>query len=65
MDKELKIRFTGVAEELGKNEDTISEELLAAQGSPVDLDGYYLPDVELPTRVMRASATFNAVIDAL
>ena len=45
--------------------DAIVEELLAAQGSPVDLGGYYLTDAEIATRVMRASATFNAIIDAM
>ena len=65
VDEELKIRFAGVVEELEKNEDTITEELLAAQGSPVDFGGYFLPDAEQATGVMRASATFNAVIDAM
>jgi len=64
-DAELKNRFTAVAEELGKNEGRIAEELLAAQGSPVDLGGYYLTDAEKATRVMRASDTFNSIVDAM
>jgi len=64
-DAELKERFTSVARALAEQETTITEELLAAQGEPVDLGGYYLPDAERARAVMRPSACFNAVIDAL
>ncbi len=64
-DAELKERFTKVAKEIEENEAKIIEELLAAQGSPVDLGGYYLPDPEKTAREMRPSPTFNAIIDAL
>ena len=47
------------------NESKIAEELLAAQGKPVDVGGYYLPDDALVKKQMRPSPTFNAVIDAL
>ena len=40
-------------------------ELLAVQGSPVEIDGYYSPDAEKVSAAMRPSATLNAVIDAL
>ena len=63
-DAELKARFGDVAKELEDNEDRIIGELLAAQGEPVDIGGYYAPDPILTGRVMRPSPTFNAVIDA-
>jgi isocitrate dehydrogenase len=64
-DKEMQARFAGVAKALEKNEAKISEELLAAQGAPVDLGGYYLPDSAIAEKVMRPSATFNAIIDGI
>jgi isocitrate dehydrogenase len=64
-DAEMKARFAKVARELEQNEAKIVEELLAAQGEPVDLGGYYLPDDEKAEAVMRPSATLNAIIDAM
>jgi isocitrate dehydrogenase len=64
-DSELRVRFAGVAKALAENEQKIVEELLAAQGSPVDLGGYYLPDEAATERQMRPSPTFNAIIDAM
>jgi isocitrate dehydrogenase len=64
-DAELKARFAPVAEELARNEAKIVEELLAAQGEPVDLGGYYLPDEALAEAAMRPSPTFNAIIDGM
>ncbi len=64
-DSDLQARFAGVAKALAENEGKIVEELLAAQGSPVDLGGYYLPDETATERQMRPSPTFNAVIDAM
>jgi isocitrate dehydrogenase len=64
-DAALQARFAKVAKELGENEAKIAEELLAAQGKPVDLGGYYLPDPVIAERVMRPSATLNAIIDAM
>ncbi len=64
-DAKLKERFAKVAKELEENENRINEELLAVQGSPVDIGGYYMPDNELATKQMRPSPTFNAIIDAL
>jgi isocitrate dehydrogenase len=61
----LKARFEPVAEALADNQATITEELLAAQGRPVDLGGYYLPDDAMATREMRPSTTFNAIIDKM
>ncbi len=64
-DAEMKNRFAKTAQELKKNEDKINEELLAAQGDPVDLGGYFLPDPEKTKKVMRPSSTFNAIIDGM
>jgi len=64
-DKELADRFANAAKELADNEQKISEELLAAQGSPVDIGGYYLPDEDLTNKAMRPSPTFNAIIDSI
>lgn len=62
-DAELKARFGKIAGKLEENEDRITAELLAAQGAPVELGGYYVPDPELTGRAMRPSRTFNAIID--
>ncbi|HSL73138.1 MAG TPA: NADP-dependent isocitrate dehydrogenase [Ilumatobacteraceae bacterium] len=64
-DSELATIFAPVAAELSANEATIVEELLAVQGSPADIGGYYAPDADKATAIMRPSATFNAAIDAL
>ncbi|NTW82415.1 MAG: NADP-dependent isocitrate dehydrogenase [Chlorobiaceae bacterium] len=64
-DAELSQRFAGVAAELAANEAKINEELIGAQGKPVDMGGYYHPDDRLTTAAMRPSATFNTIIDAL
>ena len=64
-DQELKAKFTRVAEELESNEQKIIDELNGAQGSPVELGGYFMPDDEKAAKAMRPSATLNAVIDAL
>ena len=64
-DAELQARFTQVAKVLEENEPRISEELLAAQGNPVELGGYFLFDGEMASKEMRPSATFNTIVDAL
>jgi isocitrate dehydrogenase len=64
-DAELAAAFAPVAEALAANEDTIVEELLAVQGSPVDIGGYYHPDDELVAQVMRPSATLNGIVDGI
>jgi isocitrate dehydrogenase len=61
-DGELAKAFTDVARSLQDNEARISEELLAVQGHPVDLGGYYRPDAEKAAAVMRPSATFNEAL---
>ena len=63
-DGELQARFAKVAKQLQENEAKINDELIAAQGKPVDLGGYYLPDPTKCAAAMRPSATFNSIIDA-
>ncbi len=62
-DADLKQRFTPVAAALAGSEATIIQELLAAQGKPVDIGGYYFPDEAKCAAAMRPSATLNAIID--
>ncbi len=62
-DAALQTRFAKLAQQLETNETTIIDELNAAQGPPVDMGGYYLPDTEKITAAMRPSATFNAILD--
>jgi isocitrate dehydrogenase len=57
--------FTALAATLAEQEQTIVEELIAVQGSPVDIGGYYQPDPVLTEAVMRPSPTFNAAIATL
>jgi len=64
-DAKMQARFTKVAKELGTNEAKIAEELLDAQGEPVDIGGYYFPDTDKAEKAMRPSATLNAIIDAM
>ncbi|PXW31867.1 UNVERIFIED_CONTAM: isocitrate dehydrogenase [Williamsia faeni] len=58
-DADLAKHFAGLADTLAKNEDTIVKEFSEAQGKPVEIGGYYLPDPEAATAVMRPSKTFN------
>ncbi|MCX5761527.1 MAG: NADP-dependent isocitrate dehydrogenase, partial [Gemmatimonadetes bacterium] len=64
-DATLQARYAVVAKQLTDNEATINQELLAAQGKPVDMGGYYQPDLVKTTKAMRPSPTLNAIIDAL
>ncbi len=64
-DADLAERFGALAEELMTNEEKITGELLAVQGSPVDIGGYYRPDPALVTTVMTPSATLNAALAGL
>jgi isocitrate dehydrogenase len=64
-DAAMRARFAPVAKALAENEAKIASELLAAQGKPVDLAGYYLSDAARAEKEMRPSRTFNAVIDAM
>ena len=64
-DKDIQTRFVPLAKALKDNEAKINAELIAAQGKPVDMGGYYLPDFDKTSKAMRPSATFNAVLDAI
>jgi len=57
--------FKPFAERLAADEKTIVDELLAVQGSPADIGGYYRPDPALAAAVMRPSATFNEALASL
>jgi isocitrate dehydrogenase len=61
-DAELQAKFKPVAEELTANEAKIVAELLAVQGQPADVGGYYKPDLAKADAALRPSATFNAVL---
>jgi isocitrate dehydrogenase len=64
-DSDLAEAFSGLAATLAENEEKIAEELIAVQGDPADIGGYYRPDEEKTARVMRPSATFNEALAAL
>ena len=64
-DAELAKRFAALADKLEAKEDTIVGELNGAQGQPVELDGYYRPDLDKVSAAMRPSATFNAALQGL
>ena len=64
-DTELAAAFAPVAEALVSNEDAIVAELLAVQGSPAEIGGYYRPDAKLVEAVMRPSQTLNAIINGI
>jgi isocitrate dehydrogenase len=61
-DRELQARFTPVAADLVANESKIVAELLAVQGKPVDIGGYYKPDETKADAALRPSATLNAIL---
>ncbi|MBL1259042.1 MAG: NADP-dependent isocitrate dehydrogenase [Thiotrichaceae bacterium] len=64
-DSDLQARFKSLAEALAANETKIVAELNDAQGRAVDVGGYYKPNVEMASKVMRPSATLNEVLAAL
>ncbi|MEP0265732.1 NADP-dependent isocitrate dehydrogenase [Dokdonia sp.] len=64
LDQDIKNEFASIAEAMAKQEQTIIEELNNAQGSPMDIGGYYHVNSAKTTAAMRPSATFNAIIDA-
>jgi isocitrate dehydrogenase len=64
-DTQLKSVFTPLAGTLAANEQTILDELVAVQGRPVEIGGYYNPDMALLTKAMRPSATLNQALAAL
>ena len=64
-DAELADRFAPLAEKLAENEEKIVDELGSVQGSSVDIDGYYRPDIDKVAAAMRPSKTFNDALELL
>ncbi|HET6435767.1 MAG TPA: NADP-dependent isocitrate dehydrogenase [Xanthomonadaceae bacterium] len=64
-DATLRARFAPLAQALADAEQRILEELVAVQGKPVDIGGYYHPDMAKVRAAMRPSATFNAALGQL
>jgi len=64
-DAQLAATFAPVAAALAENGDKIVGEMIAVQGKPVDIGGYYRPDAKLVDQVMRPSATLNGIISSL
>jgi len=64
-DTELAAKFTELSAALTGAEAKIVEELIAVQGKPVEIGGYYRPNEDLVVKAMRPSATLNQAIDAL
>jgi isocitrate dehydrogenase len=64
-DADLASEFGPIATALQEKEAAIVAELIGAQGNPVDIGGYYQPDDAMTSAAMRASATWNLIIDAL
>jgi isocitrate dehydrogenase len=62
-DPELKAIFTPIAEKLIANEETIVAELIAVQGKPVDIGGYYMPDDEKAFAALRPSKSLNQILE--
>jgi isocitrate dehydrogenase len=64
-DAVLRDLFAPVAEQMAEKEAVITQELLDAQGSEMDIGGYYHPDRQMTEQVMRPSATLNRILDSI
>ncbi len=64
-DAALQARFAPLAKQLAEHEAAIVAELNGVQGKPVDIQGYYRPNLERVSQAMRPSATFNAALATL
>ena len=64
-DPDLAAAFAPIAKELRAKESVIADELLAVQGKPADLGGYYRPDPAKTESVMRPSRTLNSILSNL
>ncbi|MCA1932573.1 MAG: NADP-dependent isocitrate dehydrogenase [Calditerrivibrio sp.] len=64
-DTALKNKFEKIYKQLSENEAKINQELIAAQGKPVDMGGYYKPDPVKTSKAMRPSQTLNSIIDSI
>ncbi|NJY62223.1 NADP-dependent isocitrate dehydrogenase [Salinimicrobium sp. CDJ15-81-2] len=63
-DKELKEHFSEMAKRLKDNEEQILQELIDAQGKPVDIGGYYKPEEDKISKAMRPSKTLNSILSS-
>lgn len=64
-DAELQKIFQPIADKITSEEETIMKELNDAQGSNVDIDGYYMPDADKTSKAMRPSKTFNEILSTI
>ena len=64
-DAELKEKFTKIAAEMQTNEEKIVTELNDAQGSEMNVGGYFMPNDEMASEAMRPSTTLNEIVDAI
>jgi isocitrate dehydrogenase len=64
-DREMQARFLKAAQQLTQNEAKINSEMLGAQRKPVDMGGYYQPDLKKTSEAMRPSPTLNGIIDEM
>ena len=64
-DGELKSIFSKVHDAMSSNKDKIAQELIDAQGSPMDIGGYYLPNPEMASKAMRPSETLNHILSSI
>jgi isocitrate dehydrogenase len=64
-DAEVAAQFKQIASRLAENEEKIIGELNSAQGSSIDIGGYYSPDRQKVAEAMRPSATLNSIIDSI
>lgn len=64
-DPELKERFAGLARDLAQQEHSILQKIASTEGKPVDIGGYYQPDVQKATLAMRPSPIFNTLLESL
>lgn len=64
-DSELAEKFSGIAKAMRDNEEKINEELIAAQGKPQDIGGYYKQNEEMTYAAMRPSETLNEIVNGI
>lgn len=64
-DADLQKTFAPIAKEMASKEEAIVKELNEAQGSKVEIDGYYIPDFDKTSAAMRPSKTFNTILDSI
>ncbi|MFT5723983.1 MAG: isocitrate dehydrogenase [Bacteroidia bacterium] len=64
-DAGLRDSFAPIAEAMKQNEAKINAELIGVQGSPVDIEGYYLPNEAITSKAMRPSETLNGILESI